>query len=79
MAASTITNVLVSPGPTLPIGSSVSWYEWAVSVSKELSNGHLLTYDGDGHTAYREGSHCVDGVVDAYLLRGSVPADGKRC
>ena len=42
---------------------------------RQLADGHLLTYDGDGHTAYREGSHCVDTVVDAYLLKGTVPPD----
>jgi pimeloyl-ACP methyl ester carboxylesterase len=69
-------------GPIIVVGTTrdpATPYEWAVSLSRELSNGHLLTYNGDGHTAYREGSHCVDGVVDAYLLRGSVPTDGKRC
>ena len=45
----------------------------------ELSDGHLLTYDGDGHTAYRMGSHCVDTVVDDYLLHDKVPAAGQRC
>jgi TAP-like protein len=69
-------------GPILVVGTTrdpATPYEWAVSLSKELSDGHLLSYDGDGHTAYRQGSGCVDGVVDAYLLRGRVPADGKRC
>ena len=54
-------------------------YQWAVNVSKELANGHLITYDGDGHTAYRRGSSCVDGLVDAYLLDGAVPAVDARC
>ncbi|MFL6098721.1 MAG: alpha/beta hydrolase [Actinomycetales bacterium] len=69
-------------GPILVVGTTrdpATPYEWAVSLSKELSNGHLLTYDGDGHTAYREGSGCVDGVVDSYLLKAAVPPDGKRC
>jgi pimeloyl-ACP methyl ester carboxylesterase len=69
-------------GPILVVGTTrdpATPYEWAVSLSKELSDGHLLSYDGDGHTAYRQGSGCVDGVVDGYLVRGSVPADGKRC
>jgi hypothetical protein len=50
-----------------------------VSLSRELSDGHLLTYDGDGHTAYRQGSSCVDTVVDRYLLDRTVPPAGKRC
>ena len=50
-----------------------------MSTAKELSDGHLLTRDGDGHTAYREGNPCIDSAVDAYLLKGTVPPDGKTC
>ncbi len=54
-------------------------YAWAQGLAKELANGHLLTYEGDGHTAYRRGSRCIDKAVDAYLLRGDVPKEGLRC
>ena len=53
-------------------------YAWAQALASELESGALLTWDGDGHTAYRRGSPCVDAAVDAYLLRGVVP-NGKRC
>jgi pimeloyl-ACP methyl ester carboxylesterase len=69
-------------GPILVVGTirdPATPYQWAVSLSRELSDGHLLTYDGDGHTAYRQGSSCVDTVVDRYLLDRTVPPDGKRC
>ncbi|MFF4208525.1 alpha/beta hydrolase [Streptomyces sp. NPDC001796] len=54
-------------------------YRWARSLASQLSSGRLLTYDGDGHTAYGRGSRCVDSTIDAYLLRGTPPAKGKRC
>ena len=54
-------------------------YESAQALAEQLDSGHLLTYDGDGHTAYRLGSSCIDKAVDAYLLDGTVPADGARC
>ena len=54
-------------------------YEWGVLLADELENGHLVTYDGVGHTAYLEGSGCVDDAVDAYLLRGEVPEEGLEC
>ncbi|MEV8552615.1 alpha/beta hydrolase [Streptomyces glaucescens] len=54
-------------------------YRWARSLAGQLSSGRLLTYDGDGHTAYGRGSDCVDRTINAYLLRGTPPADGKRC
>ena len=45
----------------------------------QLANGVLVSLDGDGHTAYRRGSQCVDDAVDAYYVRGVVPEDGLAC
>lgn len=54
-------------------------YRWAQSLSRQLSSARLLTYEGDGHTAYGRGSTCIDSTIDAYLLRGTPPTKGKRC
>ncbi|MEU3528597.1 alpha/beta hydrolase [Streptomyces sp. NPDC038707] len=54
-------------------------YRWARSLAGQLSSARLLTYDGDGHTAYGRGSGCIDTAVDTYLLRGTPPPGGKRC
>ncbi|MEV6961400.1 alpha/beta hydrolase [Streptomyces sp. NPDC051207] len=54
-------------------------YRWAKSLAAQLSSARLLTYEGDGHTAYGRGSACVDSTINAYLLRGTPPQDGKRC
>ncbi|MGV9319799.1 alpha/beta hydrolase [Streptomyces sp. NPDC003660] len=54
-------------------------YRWAQSLSRQLSSGRLLTYEGDGHTAYGRGSTCIDSAINTYLLRGTPPAQGKRC
>lgn len=54
-------------------------YPWAKALAGQLSSGRLLTYEGDGHTAYGRGSDCIDGAIDSYLLTGTPPADGKRC
>ncbi|WP_055492032.1 alpha/beta hydrolase [Streptomyces sp. TP-A0356] len=54
-------------------------YSWARSLASQLSSARLLTYDGDGHTAYGRGSKCVDSTIDAYLLQGTPSAQGKRC
>ncbi|MBP5891926.1 MULTISPECIES: alpha/beta hydrolase [Streptomyces] len=54
-------------------------YRWARGLAAQLSSARLLTYDGDGHTAYGRGSACVDSAINAYLLRGTPPVDGKRC
>ncbi|MFF6775361.1 alpha/beta hydrolase [Streptomyces sp. NPDC012637] len=54
-------------------------YKWARSLAEQLSSGTLLTYDGDGHTAYGRGSDCIDTAINTYLLDGTPPQDGKRC
>ncbi|MEV6803205.1 alpha/beta hydrolase [Streptomyces sp. NPDC017248] len=54
-------------------------YRWARSLAAQLSSARLLTYDGDGHTAYGRGSACIDTAIDTYLLQGTPPAARKRC
>ena len=68
--------------PILVVGTTndpATPYAWAQSLSKLLSSGVLLTYKGEGHTAYGVANACLNGAVDAYLLDGTVPADGTRC
>ena len=54
-------------------------YEWAQALASQLSSGRLLTWQGTVHTAYHQGSDCIDDKVEAYLLSGTVPAEGARC
>ncbi|WP_406731270.1 alpha/beta hydrolase [Streptomyces sp. NBC_01794] len=54
-------------------------YRWAQGLAGQLSSGRLLTYDGDGHTAYGRGSDCIDTAINTYLLDGTAPPDNKRC
>ena len=54
-------------------------YRWARALAGQLSSARLLTYEGDGHTAYGRGSSCIDRTINTYLLRGTPPKDGKRC
>ena len=68
--------------PILVIGTTndpATPYAWAESLSALLSSGVLLTYEGEGHTAYGRSNECVDDAVDTYLLTGEAPADGTRC
>lgn len=68
--------------PILVIGTTndpATPYANAVSLSKQLSSGVLLTYEGEGHTIYGQGVACVDGTVDAYLLEGIVPSSDPMC
>ncbi|QXE35446.1 alpha/beta hydrolase [Streptomyces sp. GMY02] len=54
-------------------------YKWAQSLATQLSSGTLLTYDGDGHTAYGRGSDCIDTAINTYLLEGTPPPPAKKC
>ncbi|HTJ66213.1 MAG TPA: alpha/beta hydrolase [Actinospica sp.] len=69
-------------GPILVVGTTndpATPYAWAEGLAKQLADGHLLTMNGDGHTAYRRGSTCIDSAVDAYYLTGALPASGTVC
>jgi pimeloyl-ACP methyl ester carboxylesterase len=75
---------LAAPGaaPILVVGTvddPATPYEWAEGLALQLSSGRLLTWTGHQHTAYRQGSRCIDQAVDDYLLQGTLPAEGTRC
>jgi pimeloyl-ACP methyl ester carboxylesterase len=54
-------------------------YEWSVRLHDQLDKASLISFDGDGHTAYTRSNACVDDAVDAFFLEGTVPRDGLRC
>lgn len=67
--------------PILVVGTTrdpATPYEWAESMADQLESGMLLTRDGDGHTAYGQGNECIDSTINAYLVKGAVPAPAKR-
>jgi len=69
-------------GPILVVGTTrdpATPYVWAQGLAAALKNGHLVTYDGDGHTAYMRSNSCIGNAVDAYLLKAVVPKPGLRC
>lgn len=68
--------------PILVVGTTrdpATPYKWARSLAEQLSSGVLLTYNGDGHTAYGRGSDCVDTAINTYLIEGTPPKNGKKC
>jgi hypothetical protein len=75
-----------APGasPILVVGNTgdpATPYEGTRKMADELGEnvGVMLTWTGQGHGAYGRGSDCVDSTVNAYLLSGSVPRNGKVC
>lgn len=73
-----------APGsnPIIVIGTTrdpATPYEWSVGLAKQLESGTLITYDGDGHTAYGYGSACVNDAVDRFYLTGKPPTSDLSC
>jgi pimeloyl-ACP methyl ester carboxylesterase len=60
-------------------GDPATPYRWAKSLAAQLEGGHLVTYNGEGHTAYNKSNSCVNDAVDGFLLRGKVPATDPNC
>ena len=78
--ATGLPKVITAPGtPTILVVGTVNDpatpYQWAQALASQLSSGVLLTLDGDGHTAYYQGSECIDKVVDNFYLTGEAEAD----
>jgi pimeloyl-ACP methyl ester carboxylesterase len=73
-----------APGapPILVIGTTrdpATPYVWAQALAKQLKSGVLLTYDGDGHTAYIRHNSCVDAAVHDYIENLNPPSAGTMC
>jgi pimeloyl-ACP methyl ester carboxylesterase len=68
--------------PILVVGTTrdpATPYRSAKALTRDLDSGVLLGWNGDGHTAYGEGSACVDTIVNNYLLSLKVPRSGTVC
>ncbi|MCD0452312.1 alpha/beta hydrolase [Actinocorallia sp. API 0066] len=68
--------------PILVVGTTrdpATPYQWSKNLASQLANGHLLTYDGDGHTAYLSGPPCIRNAVDTYLTTLTLPPTNTTC
>jgi pimeloyl-ACP methyl ester carboxylesterase len=69
--------------PILVVGTTgdpATPYGQAVAVANHvLSNGHLVTYNGEGHTAYGRSNSCVANTVDNYFIKNEVPKQDPNC
>ncbi|MCU1545028.1 MAG: alpha/beta hydrolase [Homoserinimonas sp.] len=69
-------------GPIVVVGTTndpATPYAWAVSLADQLENGYLVTYEGEGHTAYNKSNACVNDAVDNYFINDLVPKSDPRC
>jgi pimeloyl-ACP methyl ester carboxylesterase len=72
----------IGAAPVVVVGTTgdpATPYAWSQALASNLESAVLLTYEGEGHTAYGRGVPCIDDAVDAYLIEGSVPTQGTRC
>jgi len=68
--------------PILVVGTTgdpATPYAWSEALAEQLETGQLLTWKGNGHTAYGRSNDCVKNAVDTYLLNGTMPDKGLTC
>lgn len=68
--------------PILIIGTTfdpATPYSWSQALARQLPTSRLLTYRGDGHTAYGDTNVCIDDITDRYLLTAELPDSGTTC
>jgi pimeloyl-ACP methyl ester carboxylesterase len=71
-----------TPSKVLVVGNThdpATPYRGAQDLARDLGNAELLSWDGQGHTSYREGSSCVDSAVNNYLLQLKLPPPNTLC
>ena len=54
-------------------------YKWAVGLNKLLPGSKLISLKGSGHTAHNQGSDCVDGAINNFLINGQIPQENLIC
>ncbi|MFF5293175.1 alpha/beta hydrolase [Paractinoplanes globisporus] len=59
-------------------GDPATPYENTADLASMLGVGHVLTWEGEGHTAYPS-TPCIVKAVDNYLIGLTVPQEGLRC
>jgi pimeloyl-ACP methyl ester carboxylesterase len=67
--------------PILVVGTTgdpATPYENTAQLASMLGTGQVLTWEGEGHTAYPN-TPCITKAVNAYLIDLTVPQDGLRC
>ncbi|MGY2066617.1 alpha/beta hydrolase [Blastococcus sp. SYSU DS0619] len=60
------------------VGDPVTPLAGAVDLAEDLDSGVLLTWEGQGHTAYPK-TECVTAAVNSYLIDLAVPVDALTC
>src|SRR5690606_14263723 len=75
---------ITAPGsaPIVVVGTTrdpATPYEWSERLASQLQSGVLVSFDGDGHTAYMRSNECVNSAIDDFFIEAVVPEDGLQC
>jgi pimeloyl-ACP methyl ester carboxylesterase len=54
-------------------------YRGARDLTRVMGHAELLTWNGEGHTSYLNGSPCINRHVDNYLVAGTLPPPHTVC
>lgn len=68
--------------PVLIVGNTwdpATPIEGARALAKQMPRSVFMEWKGDGHTAYMQGSGCVDDRVNAFFNDGKLPPSGTVC
>ncbi|WP_372699899.1 alpha/beta hydrolase [Arthrobacter sp. JSM 101049] len=60
-------------------GDPATPYQWSKALNQQLESSVLLTFHGQGHTAYGRSNECIGNAVDDYFVDSTVPQDGLQC
>lgn len=60
-------------------GDPATPYQWAESLADQLESGKLVTYEGEGHLAFGDGSECISSTIADYFTDGKIPQNGFVC
>lgn len=72
----------VGAPPILVVGTTddpATPYHWSEALAELLDSGVLLTFEGEGHTAYGRSNACIADAVEGFFVDGTVPAEGQTC
>lgn len=73
--AATVSDRLLVVGTSQDPATPLKWSE----ALAERLDATMLTYDGEGHTAYGRSNQCIIDAVDGFLVDGEMVAAGTTC
>lgn len=60
-------------------GDPATPYQWSKALNQQLESSVLVTFHGEGHTAYGRSNECIKNAVDDYFVDSTIPKDGLQC